>query len=266
MGRFARGENEKAQDDVLQKAREILRSGKILAVKGVGGFHLLADAANPAAVERLRIRKQRSDKPFAIMVSSLSQARQEVELTAEDERLLTSIAHPIVLSPRRTGGIVCRQAAPGLDSLGVMLAYTPLHVLLLAGFGPVVATSGNLSDEPLCYQNQDALSRLRLIADAFLLHNREIHVPVEDSVVHSGWKLRPVHTPVRRSRGYAPLPVVLHRPRQDSPQSRADTAPLSGCAEHSDSGLDLGSDLECAKNRRQRRSHARRLCSPSAVN
>ncbi|EEJ53224.1 carbamoyltransferase HypF [Mobiluncus mulieris 28-1] len=220
------GRSPAEQDAVLDAAAADLRSGKIVAVKGLGGFHLLVDATNETAVSRLRRRKHRDGKPLAVMVADFAAARALVDIDTPENpiaQLLLSPAHPIVLAVRH-GAAIAPSVAPGLDNLGVMLAYTPLHLLLLERVGrPVVATSGNLSSEPLCYTNADALRRLGSIADTFLLHNRGIAVPVEDSVIMaapltlpSSLSLKTAFLPVRRSRGYVPLPFPLpEKPSRD---------------------------------------------------
>lgn len=197
----------------LRAAVAALRGGAIVAVKGVGGYHLACDALSCGAVAVLRRRKHRPDQPFAIMVKDLATAATLVDVGAAAP-LLTSPERPIVLLPRRPAAPVADCVAPGLDELGVLLPYAPLHHLLFAdlpdgspGAPPVlVMTSGNLSGEPLCFEDDDALARLGEIADLFVSHDREIAVPCEDSVVawHDGGGL-----PIRRSRGYAPLPIQL---------------------------------------------------------
>jgi hydrogenase maturation protein HypF len=191
----------------LEEAVGLLRAGAIIAVKGLGGYHLACDAATEETVARLRARKHREEKPFALM-SPRPEALAEVN-PAEAE-LLRSPARPIVLLRRRSGAPVAPSVAPASRWLGVMLPYTPLHHLLLHDFGgALVMTSGNRSDEPIAFDDAEARSRLGGIADAFLGHDREIHRRCEDSVVHAGF-------PVRRSRGYAPaalpLPVAAPRP------------------------------------------------------
>lgn len=183
-------------DDPISTAQELLADGKILAVKGLGGFHLLCDARNEQAVAELRRRKARPGKPFAVMTPDLSLA----SLIPQQVELLKSPAHPIVIAPMSATYDLAPSVAPGLSDVGIMLPYTPLHTLLVDR--PLVATSGNLSGEPLCYTNEEALSRINKFADYFLLHDRDIHVPVEDSVFLESM-------PVRRSRGYAPLPFPL---------------------------------------------------------
>ena len=200
-------------EDSVRAAVAALRAGAIVAVKGLGGYHLVCDASSCSAPTVLRHRKDRPDQPFAVMVPDLATAEAVVDV-GEAAALLASPERPIVLLPRREGAPVADCVAPGLDDLGVMLPYAPLHHLLFAdqpdgspGAPPVlVMTSGNLSGEPLCFDDADALARLGRIADVFLSHDREIAVPCEDSVVawHDGDAL-----PLRRSRGYAPLPVAL---------------------------------------------------------
>ena len=187
-----------------------LRDGAIVAIRGMGGFHLAVDATNDAAVRRLRERKHREAKPFAVMVASVEEAERLVTLDAASAELLGSRERPIVLLPARADRDIAPSVAPGLGTLGVMLASTPLHLLVLdAVRRPLVMTSGNLTDEPIAASNDDARSRLGDIADHFLLHDREIVARSDDSV------LRPAASgPVflRRARGYAPLPLDLRVP------------------------------------------------------
>jgi hydrogenase maturation protein HypF len=197
--------------EALAAAAEALRQGQILAVKGLGGFHLMADARSSLAVETLRLRKHREERPLAVMVPGLGDAHALCEVSGLEEGLLRSPEAPIVLLRRHTtvltGEGVADAVAPGNPFLGLMLPYTPLHHLLLAELRfPVVATSGNLSDEPICIDEHEALERLRGIADGFLVHNRPILRHVDDSVVRlvAGREMM-----VRRARGYAPLPVTL---------------------------------------------------------
>ena len=234
-------------DNALLAAVEAIRAGKILAVKGLGGFHLMVDARNSAAIKRLRERKHRHEKPFAIMVPELEQAQLLCEVSPEAAALLTSAEAPIVLLEKWTGvrsqepgvtnqeskdrrqetegdnssvsgqpssfvfrlsSLVADEVAPDNPYLGVMLPYTPLHHLLLAELGsPVVATSGNLTDEPICTDESDAFERLEHVADAFLVHDRPIARHVDDSVA---WIIRGAPRLLRRARGYAPLPVLLN--------------------------------------------------------
>ena len=196
--------------DPLAGAVQALRAGAVLAVKGVGGFHLAADATSSAAVARLRERKQREEKPFAVMVPHLEAARRLAVINAAEEELLMSVERPIVLLARRPGTDVAPEVAPGNPLLGLLLPYSPLHHLLLRGVErPLVMTSGNLSGEPLAYRNAEALERLGDVARLFLMHDREIATPCDDSVarVISGRTVV-----LRRARGYVPRSVPLARP------------------------------------------------------
>ncbi|HSS20533.1 MAG TPA: carbamoyltransferase HypF [Pyrinomonadaceae bacterium] len=189
----------------LAVARNLLSNGKILAIKGIGGFHLACDGLNRAAVERLRERKYREDKPFALMAASVAQIRGYCQVSFEEEKLLLSEQRPIVLLERKPGCQIPEAVAPGITTLGFMLPYTPLHHLLLEDFaGPLVMTSGNVSDEPICFADAEARQRLSPIADEFLLHDRRIHMRTDDSVarVHDGRAMM-----LRRARGYAPAPI-----------------------------------------------------------
>jgi hydrogenase maturation protein HypF len=193
----------------LTQAVEALGAGRIVALRGLGGFQFLVDAENEAAVRRLRLRKQRDDKPFAVMFPTLEAARDAVELDDEEERALRSSEAPIVLVRRRAAASIAEAVAPNNPLLGAMVPYTPLHHLLLSAVGrPLVCTSGNLSEEPMCTEVGEALDKLGAIADGFLVHDRPIVRPVDDSVarVHRG-RLRVL----RRARGYAPLPVARLR-------------------------------------------------------
>jgi hydrogenase maturation protein HypF len=199
--------------EAIQRARQLLATGNIVAIKGLGGFHLACDAANDEAVARLRQRKGRVDKPFAIMCPSISEAESLCLLDEGERELLESPHRPIVLLRRRAGDQVSAQVAPGNRTLGVMLPYTPLHTLLFTSapadtveLRALVMTSGNLSEEPIATENAEALSRLAALADAFLLHNRPIHVRCDDSVTRL---FRGKEMVLRRSRGYAPFPVRL---------------------------------------------------------
>jgi hydrogenase maturation protein HypF len=189
----------------IRRAAEMLHAGRILAVKGLGGYHLACDARNPAAVGALRERKYRKEKPFALMVRDVEMARTLVELSPEAETLLTSVARPIVLAPAR---IELSGVAPKNNELGVMLPYTPLHHLLFAASAPevLVMSSANRSSEPIAYEDEDAMQRLSGIADSFLVGQRPIARRVDDSVARAG-ALGPVV--LRRARGYAPGAVAL---------------------------------------------------------
>ncbi|HJW61660.1 MAG TPA: carbamoyltransferase HypF, partial [Actinomycetota bacterium] len=217
-----------ADGDPLAGAAARLRDGAVVAVKGLGGYHLAADAAGEPAVAALRARKHREDKPFAVMVADLAGARALCRVDPAEEAMLASPRRPIVLLRRRpaegsgepqggapvdregSGAAVAPSVAPGNRSLGVMLPYTPLHHLLLAEVGrPIVLTSGNVSDEPIAYLDGEAVERLGGIADWFLTHDRPIHVRADDSVVRA---FRGRELPLRRSRGFAPQPLGLPWP------------------------------------------------------
>jgi hydrogenase maturation protein HypF len=202
----------------LLAAAKAIREGKIVAVKGLGGFHLMADARNDDAVRRLRERKQREEKPFALMFPSLENVKAECEVSPLEERLLRSPESPIVLL-RRLSPLTSQLStliAPGNPYLGAMLPYTPLHHLLMAEIGfPVIATSGNLSDEPICTDEREALERLGGIADVFLVHNRPIVRHVDDSIVRVMLDREIV---LRRARGYAPLPITIGGASSTSPK------------------------------------------------
>jgi hydrogenase maturation protein HypF len=192
----------------LAAAADLLRHGRVLAVKGLGGYHLAVDASSETAAATLRERKVREDKPFAVMVPDITAARRLCPVDEAAAALLTSGRRPIVLLPRRPGSGIATAVAPGNRQLGVMLPYTPLHHLLLALVArPVVLTSGNCSDEPIVYRDGEAAGRLGMIADAFLTHDRAIQVRTDDSVVRP---FRGRETMIRRSRGYAPEPLRVH--------------------------------------------------------
>ena len=218
--------------EALDGSVDLLSEGRILAVKGLGGYHLACDATSEEAVAELRRRKARDDKPFALMVD-LPTARALCDLSPDAEAALASPRRPIVLAPRRDSGLA-PGVAPNLPELGLMLAYTPLHHQLLAGVErPVVMTSGNLSDEPIAHDDTDALARLGPMVDAILTHDRPIHIRCDDSIVRTGTRVlrttpvraggdpSPAGEPesavpavqmVRRSRGYAPEPIALPTP------------------------------------------------------
>ena len=204
--------------DPLDGAVAALRAGAIVAVKGIGGYHLACRADEERAVARLRARKHREDRPFALMAGSLEQAETLVELGDRERALLSAPARPIVLAPRRAGAALAPSLAPSVPELGVMLPYSPLHHLLLAGAGaPLVMTSGNLADEPIAYEDRDALARLAGIAELLLVHDRPIRTRTDDSVVRLVAGARgPRPLLLRRSRGYVPasmpLPVPAERP------------------------------------------------------
>ncbi|HEX9198086.1 MAG TPA: carbamoyltransferase HypF [Acidobacteriaceae bacterium] len=197
----------------IRKARALLRAGNILAVKGLGGFLLACDAANDAAVAELRRRKRRPDKPFALMARDVADVRKLCGVSAEDEEALLDVRRPIVVLPRLATANVSAGVAPGNDTLGVMLPYTPLHYLLFSDspdtaseFTSLVMTSGNLSEEPIVVSNAEAMRQLENVADWFLLHNRDIAMRVDDSVVRTFEGRERV---LRRSRGFVPQTIDL---------------------------------------------------------
>ena len=203
-----RGESLDEGATALGAAVQALRRGETVAVKGLGGFHLMVDAGNPEAIARLRVRKPRRDKPLAVMVRDLQQARELCEVSDAEARLLESSAAPIVLLRKRNtedeDGI-----APGNPNLGLMLPYTPLHdQLMRLADGPLVATSGNLSDEPICIDEIHATRKLGGVADLFLIHDRPIARHVDDSIA---WIHRDEPRLLRRARGYAPRPILMSR-------------------------------------------------------
>ena len=197
---------------VLDAAARLLRQGQIVAIKGLGGYHLACDARNPTAVETLRRRKGRGLKPFAVMVRDVAEARRVAQVSAAAEALLTSPESPITILPRRDGGGLAAGIAPRQRTVGVMLPYTPLHRLLFAQSPPaLVMTSGNLAEEPIEHRDEEARRKLGAIADRILSHNREIAVACDDSVVRVDGELV---IPVRRARGYVPrsVPVDVEGP------------------------------------------------------
>lgn len=204
------------KDDAIRDARRLLKEGKILAIKGLGGFHIACDATNPSAVRRLRQRKNRPAKPFALMAFDITSIRKYVEVTENAEELLTSSQAPIVLLQKKTIPGIADEVAPGQSTLGFMLPYTPLHLLLLEpepGYPDAfVMTSGNLVEEPILHTNQSAREKLSGIADAFLLHDRPIFRRIDDSVFATV-QTEPYH--FRRARGFAPNPI---RVKQTLPQ------------------------------------------------
>ncbi len=231
---FSRPRATESEDPVLE-TRRLLSDGKILAIKGLGGFHLACDATNSKSVAELRNRKLRVDKPFAIMMPDIQTIEQHCFVSDAEQELLSSTARPIVLLKRKPESNIVEEAAPKQDWIGVMLPYTPLHYLLLEkteGFPEaLVMTSGNLSEEPIATDNDEARKRLSNLADAFLMHNRDIYIRSDDSVVRvftghesrntqhggldtAGEQRLPDHQmnsiyPLRRSRGYSPFPVKL---------------------------------------------------------
>jgi hydrogenase maturation protein HypF len=225
-------------DTSVADVADALRAGEVVAVKGLGGYHLAALASSASAVATLRARKHREDKPFALMAADVDAARTICLVEPAAEALLTSPARPIVLLARRAGADVAAAVAPGVRELGVMLPYTPLHHLLLAAVGaPIVLTSGNVSDEPIAYRDDDAVARLTPIADRTLAHDRPIHIRVDDSVARI---LDGEPYLLRRSRGYAPAPVSVPWP-----------APVPVLAV----GAELKSTIALARERRVFLSH-----------
>jgi hydrogenase maturation protein HypF len=196
-------------DEALTRAAAAVRAGTVLALKGLGGFQIVVDATSAQAVATLRERKHREEKPFAVMFPSMQAVRGECDLSAAEQTALTSVESPIVLLTRHTGAAsrIVEGVAPQNPRLGALAAYTPLHLLLMAEIDrPVVCTSGNLTDEPMCTGNGEALDRLRAIADLFLVHDRDIVRPVDDSVA----RMSPQGLGIlRRARGYAPQPVAI---------------------------------------------------------
>ena len=197
-------------DTALRQCVQAIRAGAIVALKGLGGFQLLVDARNEEAVKRLRARKQREEKPFAVMYSGCNAAGADTVITPQEAELLASPQAPIVLVRKRSSTSIAASVAPGNPFLGVMIPYSPLHHLLLSELdGPIVATSGNRSDEPIAIDGPEALARLAGIADMYLTHNRPISRPMDDSVVRVVLGREQV---LRRARGYAPLPITVDRP------------------------------------------------------
>ncbi|PKN70577.1 MAG: carbamoyltransferase HypF [Deltaproteobacteria bacterium HGW-Deltaproteobacteria-12] len=195
--------------DPVRTAVDLLLSGHIFAIKGLGGFHLAIDAGSDEAVQKLRLRKYREEKPLAIMVRDIDAVRQIARVTPDEEDLLASAQRPIVLLQKNENNLITGLIAPGVPNLGIMLPYTPLqHLLLEKHFSALVMTSANQVDEPICIGNREALSRLKGIADYFLVHNRDILVRCDDSIAFSAsGKLRMM----RRSRGFVPQPIPLNK-------------------------------------------------------
>jgi hydrogenase maturation protein HypF len=196
--------------DPIEKTLQLLKKGCIVAIKGLGGFHLACDARNQHAVSSLRSRKFREDKPFAVMCDHIEEVKEHCEVNEEEEKLLLSVQRPIVILRRKENSAIVHAVAPYQDTLGVMLPYSPLHHLLLNGpLKTLVMTSGNVSDEPISYKNEEAFNRLSKIADYFLSHNREIHMRCDDSVTRI---VEGKPYIIRRSRGYVPFPIKVHFP------------------------------------------------------
>ncbi len=199
-----------ASGDPIGAVAAALKSAQVVAIKGLGGFHLACDATSSEAVQRLRARKRRDEKPFAVMVADLAQAETFAALTVEEQRLLTSVERPIVLATRRDDCALAPEVAPPNPLVGLLLPYTPLHHLLMPDAGrPLVMTSGNLSEEPRAYGNDEALRRLAGVADLFLVHDREIETRCDDSVARV-IASRPVV--MRRARGYVPRAIPVSPP------------------------------------------------------
>ncbi len=197
----------KEREEALLLAEDALLKGQIVALKGLGGFQLLCDARNEKAVALLRTRKRREAKPFAVMFPSIEEIKKVCHINAEEEALLLSSAAPIVLVPKDRVSKWPEWAAPENPQLGVMLPSTPLHHILMRDLGfPIVATSGNLSEEPICFDEKEALERLKGLADLFLVHNRPIARPLDDSVARV---IAGKPQILRRARGYAPMPILL---------------------------------------------------------
>jgi len=204
---------ESGTERVIAEAANLLRSGKIVAIKGVCGFHLAVDALNDQAVRRLRQRKRRDHKPFAMMADSVETIRKYAVVSEKAEQALRSPQAPIVLLPRRGEACVDAAVAGGVSTLGFMLCYAPLHHLLFAqGISILVMTSGNISDEPLICKNEIALEKLGCVADAFLMHDREIYRQVDDSVIHF---VEQQPALLRRARGYVPTPIITAQSSRD---------------------------------------------------
>ncbi len=199
--------NQLSDRDPLRKAIEFLLSGYVVAIKGLGGFHLAVDATNDEAIKRLRSRKFREEKPLAVMVRDVETAARISMISKEEENILLSSQRPIVLAKKRVGDAISDAVAPGVSDFGIMLPYTPLHHMLLEQhFHALVMTSANQVDEPICIENREAIKRLDGIADYFLVHNRDILVRCDDSIATVSCGERRI---IRRSRGFAPIPITL---------------------------------------------------------
>ncbi len=197
-------------DDVISAACKLLKEGRIIAIKGLGGYHLACDALNSDAVSKLRARKLREYKPFAIMVKDVETAREICFINGKEEQLLSGVKRPVVLMKKRPDAPVSGEVAPDRKYFGVMLPYTPLHHLLLAESGLIlVMTSANISSEPIVFEDKEAFDRLSGITDYYVVHNREIHVRTDDSVSRVE---RGKDVVLRRSRGYAPHPLLMKHP------------------------------------------------------
>jgi len=198
--------------EAAERAAQLIKDGRIVAIKGLGGFHLACDATSDEAVGALRERKQRYGKPLAVMVEGMPEARKLCKVSRDEERLLRSPRRPIVLLLEQEGSPLLREVAGGLNRQGLFLPYTPLHHLVLRDAGlPLVMTSGNVSSEPIAIDNEEAMRRLKDIADYFLLHDRDILVRYDDSVTRV---FKGAEYPVRRARGYAPYPIRITPPAE----------------------------------------------------
>ncbi|GBE40842.1 carbamoyltransferase HypF [bacterium BMS3Bbin09] len=203
----AKGNSMFDKEGAIERAVDLIKEGDIVAVKGIGGYHLICDAMNEDAVVRLRKRKQREEKPMAVMFPDMEGIKAAAIINDLEERAINSVERPIVIVQKKEGNSIARSVSEGNSTLGVFLPYTPLHRILLSKLkGPVIATSANMTDEPIASHEKDAFSRLEGIADGFLAHNREIFRRCDDSVVRI---IAERQVPVRRSRGFAPLPVIL---------------------------------------------------------
>lgn len=203
---------ELVEGDPIAMARQLITKGAILAIKGIGGYHLVCNAEDNQAVTLLRQRKFREDKPFAVMCGDLSTVRRHCSVSEEEKRLLTGAVRPIVLLEKGGYYNLAQAIAPGNPYLGVMLPYAPIHWILMEPEDSWVMTSGNVSDEPIAYEDDDARNQLAAIADYFLIHNRPIYARIDDSVTRV---IQKKHSILRRSRGYAPAPIAL---AQEGPQ------------------------------------------------
>lgn len=195
-------------NDAILEAVNAIKAGKIIAIKGLGGFHLVIDAKNTDSIERLRKRKNREEKPFALMYPDINLIKNDCEVTETEEKLLLSAQAPIVLLKRKDNCRIPYEVAPSNPNLGIMLPYTPLHHIIMKYLkSPIVATSGNFAEEPICIDEKDALERLKDIADLFLVHNRTIYRYVDDSIARI---ISNDNVILRRARGYAPMPVIIN--------------------------------------------------------
>jgi hydrogenase maturation protein HypF len=202
-----RGDVLASDNNAIETCCKLIEEGNIAAIKGLGGFHLACNPQHDAPVKLLRERKGRNRKPFALMVRDMEIARTLVDISANAQRILTSSKRPIVLCKKNSNTCsISGEVAPGQDTLGIMLPYTPLHHLIMQHFPFLIMTSANLSDSPIVADNTEALEKLKDLADIFLMHNRDIHMPIDDSVVSV---LEDKHIIIRRSRGFVPAPLGL---------------------------------------------------------